>query len=178
MIKHFLFTSILLGAILCQGQSGLDVTFGNNGIKELVSPASSNFMLTSVKSDVYGNLFACGTSGTAANNIQVVAKTKANGELDIDFGNMGYKTIDLGPYSFTSDLLLLPHGKLLLVANYAGSSKVGYRPIVRRLDAHGNVDSLFNPYVPLPFLRSEVQIRSAALTPRGQYLLAGYGIRE
>lgn len=180
MKKQLLQWSTLLCAnLLCSGQSGLDTTFGTQGIKELTL-ADNNSLSISVQADISGNLFLNGSKGNSVYTTGVVAKTTAQGNLNPNFGIGGIVEKEYNMRFSGADLLLLPYGKLLIPGSSGAEIFKGhYVPTFTRLDSMGVEESVGLQTAPYWWhFQRNTFITAAALTSNGQYLMAGYSLRN
>lgn len=148
----------------------LDKTFGTNGVSVNPFGASSEFQDIAVQPD--GKIVAVGTSSVNGNKSYLVARFNAKGALDATFGGgSGFISITPGgANSYVKTVMILPDGKILLVAHNDATKDI---EVLRRMP-NGDADTGFNGTGALTFaIGSGDDVPADALVqPDGKILIA------
>lgn len=150
----------------------LDTSFGGTGVVILdLDDAPTYFNEIAVQPD--GKILI-GGSVCASICKFALARVKANGTLDGNFGNGGSSSYNFGAYSDMYDLKLQMDGGIVAVGEYDGATDMF---LVARFKSDGSLDKNFGGkgYVHVSFPDSEGQKAYAvALQPDGKILAGGF----
>jgi uncharacterized delta-60 repeat protein len=147
-----------------KANGALDTTFGTGG-KAAVDFGGDDFGLAMAR-QANGRILLAGRSTAAG---AVVARLRANGALDPDFGGDGRVT--LGPGS-ASAVLVQPDGRIVVAGNAMGSAMM----TVTRLKPDGSPDATFagDGTATIDFAPGSADVADdAALQPDGKIVVAG-----
>lgn len=113
----------------------VDMTYGTMG-KTILEVASLRTDINAllVKND---ELYICGNTGTGSNTYAYVSKLKANGQIDITFGNAGY--VAFTTYFTFNDMVFEPGTQKIIVTGMKSVTK----STIARLHANGFMDASF-----------------------------------
>ena len=144
----------------------LDTTFGTGG-KAAVDFGGDDFGLAMAR-QANGRILVAGRSSVAG---AVVARLRANGTLDPDFGGDGRVTLP-GGGSANAVLVQPQGGKIIVAGNAAGSQMM----TVTRLQPNGAPDTTFDGdgTVTIDFGSVADLAADAVLQPDGKIVVAGY----
>ncbi|MDQ4120468.1 MAG: FG-GAP-like repeat-containing protein [Acidobacteriota bacterium] len=149
----------------------LDRTFGTNGVSVKSIGDSSFFHDVAVQPD--GKIIAVGTTSSNGNKLYLAARFNADGTSDATFGGgSGYISLNPGgTNSYVKTVIVLPNGKILLVAHNDATKDI---EVLRRLP-NGDADVTFNGTGSLTFaIGSGDDVPADALVqPDGKILIAG-----
>jgi uncharacterized delta-60 repeat protein len=176
---------ILLGGF-CQGVSNYDfciARFNSNGTLD-TSFGSSGIVIQDIgSSDDYGHSLAIQPDGKIllsgacydGSNIDFcIARFKSDGTLDINFGNSGKLTLDIGSSSdFGYSLAIQSDGKILLGGYCYNGSNNDF--CIARFNSNGTLDTSFGSsgIVIQPIGSSDDYGYSLVIQPDGKILLGG-----
>ncbi|HEX8567034.1 MAG TPA: FG-GAP-like repeat-containing protein [Pyrinomonadaceae bacterium] len=149
----------------------LDRTFGTNGVVLKSIGDSSHFNDVAVQTD--GKIVAVGASSINGNMGYLAARFNPDGTPDATFGGgSGYISLNPGgANSYVKTVMILPDGKILLVAHNDATKDID---VLRRLP-NGDADVSFNGTGSLTFaIGSGDDVPADALVqPDGKILIAG-----
>ncbi|WP_028622786.1 delta-60 repeat domain-containing protein [Pseudomonas sp. Ant30-3] len=137
-----------IGLIRLEANGNLDATFADQGLALGSVAGSYDCGAGKVAFQAPGLIIMLGWMRRIADGPRILVITRFNdqGSIDRGFGNEGHVVIDPSHLGMLDDdsgnVHLLPHGKVLVSANYKnGSHSTG---LLVRIDSQGNLDRSFN----------------------------------
>ena len=148
-----------------KANGALDTTFGTGG-KATVDFGGDDFGLAMAR-QADGRILVAGRSSAAG---AVVARLRANGELDPNFGGDGRVTLPGG--GSASAVLVQPDRRIVVAGNASGSAMM----TVTRLTPNGSLDTTFDGdgTATIDFGSLADLANDAVLQPDGRIVVAGY----
>lgn len=154
----------------------LDNTFGINGVAKFDLGQFESVVRVLVQSD--GKILVGGTrhSGYTGGDFTVL-RLNNDGSFDNTFDGNGVAVAGLDGYSneITSDMLLLPSGKIILVGSSSNGNSNTTDWAAARMNSDGSVDTSFGTsgFIIAPTTDTQDDVAAAALQADGKLLLCG-----
>ncbi len=150
--------------------SGLDPTFGNNGIVKTDFSVYDEGHTVAVLSD--GKLLIAGYTAGQSDDDFALVRYNSDGSLDTTFGTDGIVTTDLGDYDYGYAMVIASDNQII-VAGYTGSDNVDFALV--RYNSDGSLDTTFDTDGKVTTdLGSNDYGRALALQADGKIVVAGY----
>lgn len=153
----------------------LDRTFGDRGVVVTFEPTLVQAFATAIALQPDGKIVLAGTAvdRTISETVFALARYRANGALDTDFGSNGIVLTDAGGINdAVSSLALQSDGKIIAAGR---TYVVDYDFAVLRYNPDGSLDSTFDGDGRLTAnFGADDHITSIALQPDGRIVAAGY----
>ncbi len=150
----------------------LDSSFGSGG--KVISSFGTYDWLSSVAIDSQDRIVAGGSHCEAGNCSIIVARYRANGDLDSSFGSGGSVTTHIGSYSQLESVAIDPHGRIVAAgqSSHNGLSEFALARYLPNGDPDGSFGS--GGEVTTKFGDDSASARSVMVDNRGRIVAAGY----
>lgn len=122
----------------------LDTSFNHTGVNYIFSGFAAPFS-TAMALRPDGKIWVAGNPLFDTPTPFILARFNANGTIDSSFGGVGYKAYatDTSDENKVRDMLLLPHGKVVLGGRVMNRATKQYNFGLLRIKPDGDIDSIF-----------------------------------